>query len=672
KTQANKSEKYINSMEIYKHALKKINHLPKEEQQKVIASQKDFLQPTPPTQEELLEETKNTQNETVGFTLKTVDTLLTDINKELKNTSDNSYTAILSHVKDCAITIDNVVKERINLETDKELHEIRKKQGDFFKKLGVRYLPFKQSSDPLKGQISIDNDKKKFEGVCAGHVMQWVKEIEGAGKASKLSRLDERTLFFHTNQHQPTTWTGKYNPLSNLASFRMDIDQLIDKIKPDEIYQFSMRFNKTNSGHRMGIRRIPNSNDIEFFDPNFGTVVFNEINDFKKWLTAYIAETYYPDMEKGGEFVLRKGFQPSDAKASIPTLTGGEVKDSKESMLSDYEKSVAKVLKKLNPKPKDDSLIKFHMAVGTNDLKTVQSMLKEGVNPNSIYGFVTPLGLAIANSNVEIIKELLKYEADINQKSLGQMPLAIAESMKNEEVKNLIQGHQSFYRGIEESKKGNYIQAIECYEKAVAAGKIEAKTHLAELCYQQGLEKDQNKNPTEAIPLYQKAVAAGHLKAKTNLAFHYLTDSKVKNIPEAFKLFSEAANGGHARAQFNLAMMYEKGDGVEKNAGKAIEWYKKAKENNYSPELAEKQINKLQSSMTQVATNSTSIVMSKMLNGHPYNKPLPPLPSKPLTNNKPLPPVPPKPPLTKLLPPKQDDAPLEEDKNQESHSKPRP
>ena len=47
---------------------------------------------------------------------------------------------------------------------------------------------------------------------------------------------------------------------------------------------------------------------------------------------------------------------------------------------------------------------------------------------------------------------------------------------------------------------------------------------------------------------------------------------------ELFRLLSQAANQGDAVAQNNLGYCYEKGEGVEKNLSKAIEWYKKAAE----------------------------------------------------------------------------------------------
>ncbi|WP_198022325.1 tetratricopeptide repeat protein [Candidatus Odyssella acanthamoebae] len=43
-------------------------------------------------------------------------------------------------------------------------------------------------------------------------------------------------------------------------------------------------------------------------------------------------------------------------------------------------------------------------------------------------------------------------------------------------------------------------------------------------------------------------------------------------------MLQKAAEQGHAGAQSNLGGMYYKGEGVEKNAEKAVEWYQKAAE----------------------------------------------------------------------------------------------
>jgi TPR repeat protein len=48
------------------------------------------------------------------------------------------------------------------------------------------------------------------------------------------------------------------------------------------------------------------------------------------------------------------------------------------------------------------------------------------------------------------------------------------------------------------------------------------------------------------------------------------------NLPLAYTEFLAAAEEGHIDSQFNVALMYENGIGVDKDAKKALEWYRKA------------------------------------------------------------------------------------------------
>lgn len=43
-----------------------------------------------------------------------------------------------------------------------------------------------------------------------------------------------------------------------------------------------------------------------------------------------------------------------------------------------------------------------------------------------------------------------------------------------------------------------------------------------------------------------------------------------------FKKVYELAQAGNVNAQYNLGLMYYRGDGIDKNVEKSIEWFKKA------------------------------------------------------------------------------------------------
>ena len=53
--------------------------------------------------------------------------------------------------------------------------------------------------------------------------------------------------------------------------------------------------------------------------------------------------------------------------------------------------------------------------------------------------------------------------------------------------------------------------------------------------------------------------------------------NKVQDETSALERYLEAAKNGSASAQYHLGMMYANGFDVEKNAGEAAEWYRKAR-----------------------------------------------------------------------------------------------
>ncbi|MFH6895737.1 tetratricopeptide repeat protein [Providencia huaxiensis] len=84
---------------------------------------------------------------------------------------------------------------------------------------------------------------------------------------------------------------------------------------------------------------------------------------------------------------------------------------------------------------------------------------------------------------------------------------------------------------------------------------------------------------------FEKAAEQGHSGAQFELA---VMSKGAKTYGKALKLFNKAAENDNAEAQFELASIYHYGSlryhgvrGVEKDKGKAIYWYEKARSNGY-------------------------------------------------------------------------------------------
>lgn len=81
----------------------------------------------------------------------------------------------------------------------------------------------------------------------------------------------------------------------------------------------------------------------------------------------------------------------------------------------------------------------------------------------------------------------------------------------------------------------------------------------------------------------QKQADSGDAGAQSNLGLMYYNGEGVqKNAVKAVEWWQKAAEQGDAYAQNNLGVMYQKGEGVQKNAAKAVEWYQKAAEQGHA------------------------------------------------------------------------------------------
>ncbi len=115
-------------------------------------------------------------------------------------------------------------------------------------------------------------------------------------------------------------------------------------------------------------------------------------------------------------------------------------------------------------------------------------------------------------------------------------------------------------------------KAFYWYKKSAEKGDIDAMYELAE-CYSAGAGTPEN--PDQALFWINKAVAENHPAAMNFLGSHFKQKGDEK---KAFSLFCKAAAAGNAAAQYNLGICYFEGKGTQKSLTPALEWLKKAAE----------------------------------------------------------------------------------------------
>ena len=69
---------------------------------------------------------------------------------------------------------------------------------------------------------------------------------------------------------------------------------------------------------------------------------------------------------------------------------------------------------------------------------------------------------------------------------------------------------------------------------------------------------------------------------KSNRSSSASSEAESVNTDDEIKALIKAAERGGAKAQFKLGVCYDKGDGLDKNKEKALEWFHKAAERGYS------------------------------------------------------------------------------------------
>lgn len=309
------------------------------------------------TQESIMNDAARQQTDMLGFTWATVKELLASTTAAKNNSTHKSYKKLLNFVEECFTgVLDNIKLNIVNnpIQTsnknDKDTFTARlinytngyigfynekyfyandNAHVKLINSMGGRYIPFGQHLDPLRGKELVRGVTAESEGLCAGYTKAWCDEIKKYGHAVKLPRLDDY-VYYRQFQH---TFNDKFfsdwkKDFSSQTDFRILIDDMLNCMQPEKIYELvwdSDTGKPTTPKHATGIRLIPGQDSVEFFDPNFGIVVFDHRMQFTSWLAHYLCLDNFnmlvDDNSVGGTLSLHAlKNQPANAIPSIPPL----------------------------------------------------------------------------------------------------------------------------------------------------------------------------------------------------------------------------------------------------------------------------------------------------------------------------------------------------------------
>lgn len=91
------------------------------------------------------------------------------------------------------------------------------------------------------------------------------------------------------------------------------------------------------------------------------------------------------------------------------------------------------------------------------------------INVTSIYAKNTPLCIAIQKGEIDIVKKLIEYGADVNEKSFGMTPLMVAARYNKVEIMKLLISKGA----VSNTKDEKGFTALKYAELSNATGAIE-------------------------------------------------------------------------------------------------------------------------------------------------------------------------------------------------------
>ena len=149
--------------------------------------------------------------------------------------------------------------------------------------------------------------------------------------------------------------------------------------------------------------------------------------------------------------------------------------------------------------------------------------------------------------------------------------------------------------GLDIYQRGHYLEAIEYWKKAAAAGDAGSAYRLSEEYFDAKIIKRDLKT---AFKYLQQAAKGNDARAITDLASFYDYGTGVtKDRKKAAQLYLRAAKMGMPAAMFNVAAMLETGEGIQMDKVEAYKYYLLSRDQGFAP-FANKALEEMAANMT--------------------------------------------------------------------------
>lgn len=239
------------------------------------------------TLETMIQAYKNRLKEAIEVIYSAVKHNISDYLKKnvpLNKSASPYFLELMQNIETCCAGVLSSL-EQMEIKLQKEMFLLTRVCKNAEKLAGVS-IPMSQDFDPLQGLINTSL-VPPTEGNCFGHVYFWAKQVHEKGYANPSIVLDTYAYKRHKDQEERRAKLPNISipPMAN-SQF---ITDLLQKINNQGVYELEL-YSKTG-GHAIGIRKIPKTGEIEFFDPNFGLFLFKNEKSFRDFfmrlMTSY-------------------------------------------------------------------------------------------------------------------------------------------------------------------------------------------------------------------------------------------------------------------------------------------------------------------------------------------------------------------------------------------------
>lgn len=295
-------------------------------------------------------------------------------------------------------------------------------------------------------------------------------------------------------------------------------------------------------------------------------------------LLSWLNDRYYSDIAEKVENIKHIS-DSKEIQKQLCEVFGMELDDVKVNVEEVSEKN--KRIEILRKYTDDEAILKNISKVAFNQ-EELADLLDDGENVIYLFNGSFTVPVALHNKKYIGIGDVNVTIGSKNIVNLNEAGIEFKNVKLDERYKKIIEDSPEglYKRGKEYDDNGDYVKALEFYDKAAKLNNKDALFRLGWF-YSEGLgvEVDYEKS----MRYYLLAADLGHSTAMNNIGAAYANGWGVnKDALKALEWYTKAYENGSTFSAKNIGGMYYYSEGVDKDYYKSFEWYQKSDDQSYS------------------------------------------------------------------------------------------